>query len=330
MATAPQTDALQNVLAIDPAAVEVGPRIGLFWPDKAAALGKLLATDGQRTPISVRRNSAKAKLPYLLVAGYHRLEGAKLEYLRSIDAIEVYGDDRELREIEASENLHRRSFAPIERACFVSAIADAAEQRMAGQHEGLSQQQIAIKARWAEAKAKVAGVNRANELDDAEAEDTRLNLSRVYGWRDEIAAAMDLSLAAIKRDLSLHRAIVAPFPDLYRSLAGHSAIADNASALREISAVKDVPARGKLIQFLIENPELSVAEAKEKIGLREAQPPAATGATKYLNNATSNLERLTATQQRDAAPAIVAGIKPTALLALRDALNARIAAEGVA
>ena len=33
------------ILQLDPNEIEVTERIGLFWPDKAAAIGKLMARD---------------------------------------------------------------------------------------------------------------------------------------------------------------------------------------------------------------------------------------------------------------------------------------------
>ena len=330
MATAAKevTATVASVFQISPDDILIDERIGLFWPDKAAALGKLMAEDTQREPIKVRKNGARAKKPWTLVVGLHRLEGAKLEGFRAIDAIEVYGDAHQLRDIEASENVHRRSLGPIERACFVRAIADAAEDRLKGQHEGLSQQQIAIRARWEAEKEKAAGVVRDEDLADAEADHTRCNLHRVYGWRDEAAAAMGLSLDQIKRDLALHRAIIAPFPDLYRDLAKHP-VAENASALREIASVKDMATRRSLIEGLISNPELTLAQAKEGLGLSSSAAPAPTGATKFMNNTTSNLARLSAGDQAKIAPEIVKTMKPTALLALRAALDARIQEEGI-
>lgn len=330
MATAAKEvqQAVAAVFQISPEDVQVDERIGLFWPDKAAALGKLMAQDGQNDPIKVRKNGARAKKPWTLVVGHHRLEGAKLEGFRAIDAIEVMGDVRQLREMEASENVHRRTFEVIERACFVRAIADAAEERLKDQHEGLSPQQIAIRARWDGLKDKAIGVERADDVAEAEADHTRLNLDRVYGWRDEVAQALGLSLSAIKRDLALHRAIIAPFPDLYGDLARHP-VASSASALQDIASVKDEGTRRSLIEDLLSNPELTLAQAKEGLGLSASAAPAPSGATKFMNNTTSNLARLSAGDQAKIAPEIVKTMKPTALLALRAALDARIQEEGI-
>ncbi|MEO7465597.1 MAG: hypothetical protein ABIV36_01140 [Sphingobium limneticum] len=315
MASAAKIAQVENVLQIAVDDIVVGDRIGILWPDKAAALGQLIAASGQRTPINIRANGPKAAKPWTLVAGWHRLEGAKLAGLRIIDAIQVYGD---FREIEAEENLHRRVLAPIERACFVRAVADAAEARLKDQHGDLTPEQVAARARWDAVRSKAKDVERGETLVDAEADHARLNLSRVYGWRDETAAAMDMSLAAIKRDLALHRAIVAPFPDLYEALARHPIVGENASALREIASYAE-PSRRAVIEGLIQAPDMTLAQALEGLGLKAGKAPAPTGATKYQDNAGANIARLSLSDQRSWAPAFAKAVKPQAL---RDFINA--------
>lgn len=80
MATAAKmtADISAPVLSLSPHDVLVGERLGAFWPDKAAAIGQLMAEDGQNEPIKVRANGPRAAKPWTLVAGHHRLEGAML------------------------------------------------------------------------------------------------------------------------------------------------------------------------------------------------------------------------------------------------------------
>lgn len=326
MATAPKIAPEQAdvVMMLSPDDVAVGERLGVFWPDKAAALGRLMAEDGQDTPIKVRRCGPRAAKPWELVQGLHRLEGAKLERLPIVLAVQATGDEVELRRLEASENIERGKRGPLERANFVRAIADAAERRVKDHHSGLTPEQIAVRARWDALKAKAAGVARAEELDEAEADYTADNLSCVYGWQESIAEAMGMTSRSVRRDLSLHRALIAPFPGLWRDLAVHPVIGDNAAALREIAAIRDEQVRRELIALIIAHPDMALAQAKAKAGLADAAAAPATGATKYINGTVSNLGRLSAEQQRSIATNIAETIKPTALTALRDALNARI------
>lgn len=325
MASAAKIAQVENVLQVAVDDIAIGDRIGILWPDKVAALGQLITASGQRTPINIRANGPKAAKPWTLVAGWHRLEGVKLAGLRIIDAIQVYSD---FREIEAEENVLRRDLGPIERACFVRAVADAAEARLRDEHGDLTPEQIAIRARWAAVRDKAATVERDEALNDAEANHTRCNLHRVYNWREETAAAMNMSLDKIKRDLALHRAIIAPFPDLYEALARHPIVGENASALREIASYAE-PSRRAIIEDLIQAPDMTLAQALQGLALKAGKAPAPTGATKYMDNAGSNIARLTLGQQKDWAPAFTEALKPQALHAFAAAIAARIAELGV-
>ncbi|WP_303763445.1 hypothetical protein [Sphingobium yanoikuyae] len=144
-----------------------------------------------------------------------------------------------------------------------------------------------------------------------------------------MATALGMSLASVKRDIALHRALIAPFPDLWRGLATHPIVGENASALRDIAAIVDIDSRRALIESLVETPDMTLAQAMDGLGLTTPKAAAATGATKFMNNTTSNLARLSAGDQARIAPEIVKTMKPSALLALRAALDARIEEEGI-
>lgn len=330
MATAPKEaiDTGDIILSISPSDVIVGDRLGAFHPDKAAAIGKLMAQDGQNEPIKVRKSGPRAAQPWTLVAGLHRLEGARLESFAAIQAIEVFGDEATLRKIEASENIERGSRGPLERASFVRAIADAAEARLKDQHGDLSPQEIGIRKRWDALRMKATGVEHDKTLNDAEADYSAANFATLYGWQESTAEALGLSKRTIRDDLALYRALIAPFPNLWRGLATHPTVGDNASALREIAS-HAVEARQDIIEALLEAPEMTVPQAIEGLGLKTPKAAAATGATLFMNNTTSNLVRLSAGDQARFAPAIVDAMKPSALLALRAALDARIKKEGI-
>lgn len=331
MATAAKTvvDQTGVVMALSPSEILIGDRLGAFHPDKAQALGQLMAEDGQIVPIIVRASGPRAAAPWTLIAGHHRLEGARMVGLAVIDAIAVEAGVDALQ-IEAMENAARPSRSPLERASFVRAIADAAEARLKEQHGDLSPEQIAIRARWDAMKARAPGVERDDDLVEAEADHTRVNFTRVYGWRDEVAKAIGMSIESVKKDVALYRALIAPFPDLWRGLATHPTVGENASALRDIAAIGDLRDRQALIESLVATPDMTLAQAMDGLGLSKPKGSAApTGATKFMNNTTSNLVRLSAGDQARIAPEIVKVMKPSALLALRAALDARIAEEGI-
>jgi hypothetical protein len=287
-----------------------------------------MAEDGQNEPIKVRKSGPRAAKPWTLVVGRHRLGGALLEHFAVIDAIEAFGDDATLRKIEASENIERGSRSPLERANFVRAIADAAEARLKDQHGDLTPEQIAVRARWDAMKSKALGAERDDDLNDAEANYTADILSGVYNWQETVAEAMGMTSRTVRRDLALHRALIAPFPALWRDLATHPIVGENASALREIASYA-VDTRRDIIESLIDAPDMTLAQALEGLGQTTPKAPAATGATKFQNNAGKNIARLSLSDQRSWAPAFAQALKPQALRDFATAILARIEEEGL-
>lgn len=318
-----------TVLGLNPNDILIGDRLGAFHPDKATALGQLMATDGQIVPIIVRPSGSHAAKKWTLVAGHHRLMGALIFHLSVIYAIVIEADADPLQ-VEAMENAARPSRSPLERASFVRAIADAAEARIKEQHGDLTPEQIGARARWDIMKAKAPGVERDADLNEAEADHASANFALAYGWAEATADAIGMSRRALFMDLALHRALIAPFPDLWRGLATHPTVGENASALRDIASIVDLGNRQALIESLVETPDMTLAQAMDGLGLSTPKASATpTGATKYMNNTTSNLARLSAGDQARIAPEIVKTMKPSALLAMRAALDARIAEEGL-
>lgn len=314
-----------DVFPIAPEDVHIGARIGMFWPEKAAALGALMKRDGQNDPIKV----VFADDRWNLITGLHRLQGARTLRLPWINAIEVKGSAAELRLIEASENIHRRNFGPIERALHVRAIADDAETRWSDGHEGMTPQQIGQIKRWEKERAKVEGVVRPDDAADMEAEYSGAKLAGLYGWQDDVAESLGLSTRSLKRYLFIHRQIVAPFEaDIWEELA-RSAHGENLSSLEALCRIIDIDTRRATIDLLIDNPALKVDQALAIVDEKAPQPKVrVTGDTKYMNNAGANLSRLSASGWRSFAPALAETIKPSALHEVRAAIDARIAELG--
>lgn len=339
MASQPKNAApvVDQVIELDPATIDVTGRVGLFYPEKAEAYAALIARDGQRTPIVVRSNGNRAKLPWTLVAGLHRHAACAMADL-PIRAIVVEGDADELRAIQASENLDRRELAPLERAMFVAAVVYSARERLKALHGGKSQQQVAIEQRW-----NADEIRRGNlpqridkvqftpvEKADAEADGVAAALAQAYSWRDAAAEAAGLSIDALKRSLRIYRIIVEPNRDLMDALKNH-AVAGNASALLAICGKGNDPANVRaIVEWLIAHPDAKTADeamvALELMPSRGGTGAPATGDTKFLNGLQSNLQRLSLNGQRRAADVIAQSIAPSALTAVRDAISARIAA----
>lgn len=336
-------DVVGEILNLDTASVDepVDQRIGLFFPEKAAALAALIAAHGQNDPIKVRRNGNRARLPWTLVAGRHRLEACRIADM-PVRAIAVEGDADTLRAIQASENLDRRELMLLERAMFVAAVADAAKARLQALHGGKSQQKIAIERRWNGfgESGDIRSVKMTGRIDqvqftpvekaDAEAEATGEVLSSTYRWSDATAAACGMGIESLKRSLRIFRIIVEPNRDLMDAFKDHG-VAANASALLALCSHGNNPANVRAaIEWLIANPEAKSADealvALELMPSRGGVSAPVTGDSKFLNGLQSNLQRLSLSGQRRAADVIAQSIAPSALIAVRDAISARIAA----
>lgn len=293
-------------------------RIGFYHPLKAEALSALIVSDGQNDPIKVK-SIKRGKYEWELIAGLHRLEACRMAGVE-VKAIEVIeGDGGTYAEIQASENMHRRALGPIERACFVHALAEAAQARVGLAHGGKSQQQIAIAARWS--KVYYAAPERSKEVDA----DTADKMSAVYGWQDHVAAALDMHPKMVQRSLALYRAVVAPNRGLARDLEQRDNPLPASEIAKLIKVVEDQ--RPAVIECLVKHPSLmSVEEALEHLKLRtSAKAVPATGMTKYQNNAEANLARFTPSAWKEWASTLASLVKPSALQSVREALDARIA-----
>ncbi|UNU43594.1 hypothetical protein EAO27_13350 [Sphingopyxis sp. YF1] len=317
-----------EIFPLDPAAVVVGPRIGLFWPEKASALGALMKRDGQNDPIKVQHKKGE----WLLVTGLHRLRGAIEAGLDTIKAIEVEGSSAELALIEASENIHRRDFGPIERALFIREIAELAEERWSKGHENLTPQQIGQIKRWEREREKAPGVVRADDAAAMEAEYSAATIAGLYGWQEEVAESLGLSPRTIRDSLKIHRQLIAPFEAELWELLARSPLGKKRAALMELADIADEETRRLVIDTIVGDDmgEIkSVSDAMIAAGAKAAAGKVRkAGDSKWMDGAGTNLDRLSASGWRQFAPTLVEKIKPSALVTIRDAVLARIAAEG--
>lgn len=307
-----------QVLELDPNDIDDSDRIGFFHPDKAAAIGRLMKVDGQRTPIIVTPHPKRGGKPWKLVVGKHRNVGARLEGITVFGNV-VSGKPEELADLEASENLHRRPLGPIERAKFTAALVQAAQDRIARENGNLKQQQMAIKARWERVKAAQI---RPDDALTEEVNDTCATMSHVYGWEESVGEALGMSRRSIHRDLELYRLIIEPFPAEIEALSRHPVVGENAAQLRAIAQVRDQEQRGKVIKALLADPELSADEARVQAGVDKPEGRAPTKDEKALSAVVGNLGRLSAAQQKQHLPMIVTGLKSAEVKRqLRDLLN---------
>ena len=312
-----------RVMSIDPATVLIPERIGFYHEDKAAALGRLIAVDGQRDPIKVvsieaAKNGGKS---WRLVVGMHRLMGCQIEGVPAL-ALEVFGKAEQLADLEASENLHRRPLGPIERAKFVAALVQAAKDRLARMHPDASQEELAVKARWDRNKQ---GEQSAESALSEETEDTCSNLGRVYGWEESVRDAFGFGRSEIYRCLAVYHLIIEPFPELCEPLSRHPVVGENASQLKKITQVKDQAARRRVIKALLDDPEIKVEDAMIAVGVglagAEATPVAH---QKHFDAIEGGWSRLSIPHRRQFLPKIRAMLTADMKRELRDMLNQEV------
>ena len=308
------------VMSIAPESVFVPERIGFYHEDKAVALGRLIATDGQREPIKVSRVDPKRHegKEWRLVVGMHRHHGCLIEGIEVL-ALEVSGKPEDLADLEASENLHRRPLGPIERAKFTAALVQAAQERIARKHGNLKQQQLAVKRRWDRVKA---GLDGAEEALRDDTEDTCAKFAHVYGWEESVGEALGMSRRTIHNDLALYRLLIEPFPDLIEALSKHPVVGENASQLKAICQVKDEGKRRKVIELLLEDRELSADEARVQAGIDRPDSAEAPPHQKFVNAVIGNLSRLTPALKKRHLPEFVRALGTDDVKRqLRDLLN---------
>jgi hypothetical protein len=312
-----------QMLELDPNDIDDSGRIGFFYPDKAAALGRLMKVDGQRTPISVTKGGKGSDKPWKLVVGMHRTAGARLEGI-PVYAVEVTGRPEDLADQEASENLHRRRLEPLERAKFTAALVQAAQERIARENGNLKQQQLAIRARWQRVKAHEI---RPDDALTEEVNDTCAKIAHVYGWEESAGEALGMSRRSIHNDLQLFRLLIEPFPDLIEALAAHPVVGSNASQLKMIATIREEDMRRRAIEALLADAEMSADQALIAAGVPGDEGRKPSDEEKKAQAAIGNLGRLTAPQQKRYVSQIVSVLKSDEVKRqLRDTLNEQLGA----
>jgi len=208
-----------EIVAIPVMAIAVKDRLRPIDPVWAAALGSMIAVDGQRTPIEVCR--LPGDKGYLLVSGGHRLEGAIFAAIPTVNAIIVDNNALERRSREVSENLWRKDLGPLDRA---ATVAELYAIRKA--IDGLAPTQ--------DAHAAVGAFRGPKDLkeDAKQASDT---VSLAFGWSEGVAEQVGLSRRTVYRDLALHRRLL---PDVVELIRDHP-VAASQGQLKALTKLTD-------------------------------------------------------------------------------------------
>lgn len=110
-------------------------------------------------------------------------------------------------------------------------------------------------------------------------------------------------------DQCRERHSVEPCPGLIHALSQHPVVGENASQLKEITAVKAEGHRRQVIEMLLANPEMGAEDARIQAGVGNAAGPKPLPQQKFVNAVVSNIGRLTAPQQKRYLPEIAGSFR---------------------
>ncbi len=330
-------------------------RIGFFYAHEVHALADVIASDGQLEPILIAAAAPRAKdRRWRLVCGRHRLAACAALGIEVL-ALVVTGTNDELLRMQTAEQIDRRDMTVLERAAFVGrraemlrekAISEAGadnDQGLGGRPKKLrtdlsSVPDSPLGANLSHAgKALLAKIPKAVEvappsLSSVQPEELEADTAAVagrYGWAAEVEEEFGLHYRKLRRLLTIYRGLIKPFRAEAEAIA-QCRIANNADGLLQLAG-KAEPVRQKALAWLAQNPDAKTAEEalvalgiSSSKGLRDGDQQQ--GESKFLTRAESNLARLTPTTWTSWAPKLAEMIKPSALVAVRDAIDAQIAA----
>lgn len=347
---------LLNTNDIDPDGIE---RIGFFHSAEVATLADLISSDGQLEPIVVAAPAPRAKdRRWRLVIGRHRLAACASLGIDVLARV-VTGTNDEMLRMQTAEQLDRRDMTVLERAAFVGRRAEIIRERAlkaAGVDNDRALGALGTNLSLASKKlgtdlSPISGV----EFSDAEksllskvdrpvdvaappslgmisSEEIEADVAAVagrYGWQAEVADEFNLHFKKMKRLLTIYRALIKPFRAECEAIA-QCRIASNADGLLQLSG-KPESVRQKALGWLAQNPDAKTAEEalvalgiSSSKGVREGDRHE--GETQAVVRAESNLARLSPSAWVSWAPKLAETIKPSALRAVRDAIDARLSA----
>lgn len=348
MNVAANTQAAGEVLRLPVADIDADAieRIGFFHQAEVDALADVIASDGQNEPIVVAPPAPRAKdRRWRLVYGRHRLAAcAKL----GIDVLVrvVSGTNDELLRMQTAEQLDRRDMTVLERAAFVGRRAEIVRERVLKEAGVADDMALAAKAKAAndlhltslsDAQRKVLAKLPKNAevtpppvlgVSKEELEADTAAVAGRYGWAAEVQEEFGLHYRKLHRLLTIYRGLIKPFRAEAEAIA-HCRIANNADGLLQLAG-KTEQARVQALRWLAQHPEAKTAEeALVALGLSSSKGVRAAdsqeGESKLLTRAVSNLAGLKPSTWISWAPKLAETIKPSALVAVRDAIDARIA-----
>lgn len=195
-------------------------------------LARSIRRDGLRQPIEVVKLD---KMRWRLVAGAHRLAAFRQLELALIEAVEVEGNEDDLRRLEVMDNLARNELTKLERCCFVAELKRIYQR--------------------ANPDAKRGGDRKSQGIPG---ENQSANVGTLIDWYGDVALRSDRAVRSIKREASIGERLT---DDSIGRLRG-TGFEDNQRELELLS--KESPARqAKVVDLLRRslNPAASVVAA---------------------------------------------------------------------
>jgi len=245
--------------------IEVTNRLREIDDGEAMRIGASINENGQITPIMVAPIYGDDELRpgehrYRLIAGAHRVEGARRFNVKHLRAVVIEGSEDELRLREIDENLYRHELTPYDIAVFL------AERREV----------------WTRIHGPVTrGGDRRSKGQicpfDGEPDGTRF-------WKDT-AAQFNLHLKTVQRSLKRKNGIDA---DVWNALKGTSA-SRNASVLDAI--VRLGRDKQSALLKLVQDTGMRFEDALRSAGAKEALPSATLRNLEAVKKAWSNAEQ---------------------------------------
>ncbi len=238
------------VLRIPVDQIELGTRLREVDPVCAETIGRDMARAGQHVPIQVCRLPGKKS--WRLVAGAHRLQGARITGQTHILAIEVASSNTERLLREISENLCRRELDPYDRARF---IAELIEIRRAEMDIGEGE----------DGRAKTSPINGSGSRNSEGAK-----IAPLYDFAQDAADRVGLSERSVKYALALYRGLPASRIETIRQ--ADRKLASNAAQLRLLAGLEDAE-QASVVDLLQARQAKNVADAIATVRSRPKPNP---------------------------------------------------------
>lgn len=259
------------VLQIDEIRVPEG-RFRALKAEQAAAIGASIALEGQFDPIAVTRLPGQDG--YVLVDGWHRLEGSRIYKLATIEARLIDAGKTARVKREVLSGLVRASEDVFDRAAAIDALA-----RLAREEAG--QPAVGDLRRQSEP--------RLPKIIEAEADDAIPMMGNMLRWDLHVADQLGLGKSTVRRLAVVHERIPPHLKDKLRELG----LANELMPLHELARYP-APFIEKVVEQLT-GKVMSIAEAIDIVQAR----PKVDAFTKFSSAVFRKAQSLTTAQRRD-------------------------------